>query len=85
MCTSATHSRVSDQTSSQSEHLPRSIHTHHRQGNLVSVRRGKPYEDVNYQVMEFAMEIDLFLDLQRSSLLENQSYCMHRLISILLT
>ena len=86
--TSATHSRVSDQTLPRSEHLPRSIHTRHRQGNLVSVRRGKQYEDVNYQAMEFAREeIDLFVDLQRSSLLENQSYCMHRrmLISTLLT
>jgi hypothetical protein len=36
--------------------------------------------------MEFAMEeIDSFLDLQRSSLLENQSYYIHKLISILLT
>ena len=81
-----TDSHVSDQTSLQSEHLPWSIHTHHRQGNLVFVGRGKRYEVVNYQAMEFAREeIDSLLDLQRSSLLENQSYCMHRLVSILLT
>lgn len=41
---------------------------------------------MSYQIIEFAMEeINLLLDLQRSSLLENQSYCIHRLISILLT
>ena len=64
MYTSATRSRVSDQTWPHSEHLPQSIHTRHRQGNLVSVRRGKRYKDVNYQAMEFAEEeIDLRVDL----------------------